>query len=51
MFPSSEREVMLADYDADGRNIDELGNVVKMVNEFFVDKDRVLGDRAYLIEF
>lgn len=51
MFPSSEREVMLADYDADGRNIDELGNVVKMANEFFVDKDRVLGDRAYLIEF
>lgn len=51
MFPSSEREVMLADYDADGRNIDELGNVVKMVNEFFMDKDRVLGDRAYLIEF
>ena len=34
MFPSSEREIMLADYDADGRNIDELGNVVKMANEF-----------------
>lgn len=51
MFPSSEGEVMLADYDADGRYIDELGDVVKMVNEFFVDKDRVLGDRAYLIEF
>ena len=51
MFPSSEREVMLADYDADGRNIDELGDVVKMANEFFVDKDRVLGDRAYLIQF
>ena len=36
MFPSSEGEVMLADYDADGRYIDELGDVVKMVNEFFV---------------
>lgn len=51
VFPSSEREIMLADYDEDGRNIDELGNVVKMANEFFVDEDRVLGDRAYLIEF
>lgn len=51
VFPSSEREIMLADYDQDGRNIDELGNVVRMANEFLVSDDRVLGDRAYLIEF